>query len=142
MLLVCAVFFFKQKTAYEMRISDWSSDVCSSDLSSDRIAQMVGSGLLTFIDRATGYNQIFDEDELAFYSTEAELTSRLEYFIRNDAERRRVAEAGWGAYRALFDVERVAHYIVGVAMEDIDNSEEHKTELQSLMLIWADVYCL
>src|SRR3546814_11568211 len=28
-------FFFKQKTAYEMRISDWSSDVCSSDLSSD-----------------------------------------------------------------------------------------------------------
>src|SRR3546814_10280619 len=29
------VFFFKQKTAYEMRISDWSSDVCSSDLSDD-----------------------------------------------------------------------------------------------------------
>src|SRR3546814_2290545 len=28
------VFFFKQKTAYEMRISDWSSDVCSSDLTS------------------------------------------------------------------------------------------------------------
>src|SRR3546814_7198428 len=27
-------FFFKQKTAYEMRISDWSSDVCSSDLNS------------------------------------------------------------------------------------------------------------
>src|SRR3546814_7995066 len=27
------IFFFKQKTAYEMRISDWSSDVCSSDLS-------------------------------------------------------------------------------------------------------------
>src|SRR3546814_6803435 len=28
----CSLFFFKQKTAYEMRISDWSSDVCSSDL--------------------------------------------------------------------------------------------------------------
>src|SRR3546814_4459355 len=28
----CVVFFCKQKTAYEMRISDWSSDVCSSDL--------------------------------------------------------------------------------------------------------------
>src|SRR3546814_9442112 len=28
----CVLFFFKQKTAYEMRISDWSSDVCSSDL--------------------------------------------------------------------------------------------------------------
>src|SRR3546814_4435548 len=29
---MCFFFFFKQKTAYEMRISDWSSDVCSSDL--------------------------------------------------------------------------------------------------------------
>src|SRR3546814_18133535 len=33
MWFVDYVFFFKQKTAYEMRISDWSSDVCSSDLS-------------------------------------------------------------------------------------------------------------
>src|SRR3546814_5049094 len=32
LVLSCDVFFFKQKTAYEMRISDWSSDVCSSDL--------------------------------------------------------------------------------------------------------------
>src|SRR3546814_4765041 len=31
--MVLCLFFFKQKTAYEMRISDWSSDVCSSDLS-------------------------------------------------------------------------------------------------------------
>src|SRR3546814_7951556 len=31
-MLGLLVFFFKQKTAYEMRISDWSSDVCSSDL--------------------------------------------------------------------------------------------------------------
>src|SRR3546814_9544918 len=31
-MYMCVVFLFKQKTAYEMRISDWSSDVCSSDL--------------------------------------------------------------------------------------------------------------
>src|SRR3546814_10757977 len=31
-MLSFMIFFFKQKTAYEMRISDWSSDVCSSDL--------------------------------------------------------------------------------------------------------------
>src|SRR3546814_4919901 len=36
MSLVCVFFFFKQKTAYEMRISDWSSDVCSSDLAAER----------------------------------------------------------------------------------------------------------
>src|SRR3546814_5770467 len=34
-LLRVFLFFFKQKTAYEMRISDWSSDVCSSDLLAD-----------------------------------------------------------------------------------------------------------
>src|SRR3546814_10782917 len=32
MCVFCFFFFFKQKTAYEMRISDWSSDVCSSDI--------------------------------------------------------------------------------------------------------------
>src|SRR3546814_3283817 len=32
LVFVWLFFFFKQKTAYEMRISDWSSDVCSSDL--------------------------------------------------------------------------------------------------------------
>src|SRR3546814_8909546 len=35
------VFFFKQKTAYEMRISDWSSYVCSSDLASMRMRAFV-----------------------------------------------------------------------------------------------------
>src|SRR3546814_5515254 len=41
------VFFFKQKTAYEMRISDWSSDVCSSDLvdiSDDGVEVILQSG--------------------------------------------------------------------------------------------------
>src|SRR3546814_1041609 len=35
-MLISAFFFFKQKTAYELRISDWSSDVCSSDLGAER----------------------------------------------------------------------------------------------------------
>src|SRR3546814_4667032 len=43
-MFVCLLFFFfKQKTAYEMRISDWSSDVCSSDL--------FGVAKLAFLDR-------------------------------------------------------------------------------------------
>src|SRR3546814_10061207 len=39
MIMSICFFFFKQKTAYEMRISDWSSDVCSSDLNEDALAQ-------------------------------------------------------------------------------------------------------
>src|SRR3546814_20650533 len=38
-------FFFKQKTAYEMRISDWSSDVCSSDLLGERRIKRVAQSL-------------------------------------------------------------------------------------------------
>src|SRR3546814_10641957 len=65
-------FFFKQKTAYEMRISDWSSDVCSSDLRHlDRNIAVVGrviSGIehLSSLPRGT--------EALGFYKTEAERT--------------------------------------------------------------------
>src|SRR3546814_7286116 len=41
-VLFIVFFFFKQKTAYEMRISDWSSDVCSSDLHMARRIRLVG----------------------------------------------------------------------------------------------------
>src|SRR3546814_16772527 len=44
------LFFFKQKTAYEMRISDWSSDVCSSDLR-PREARLPGRRRRTVVDR-------------------------------------------------------------------------------------------
>src|SRR3546814_6191693 len=40
------VFFFKQKTAYEMRISDWSSDVCSSDLDVQAVQILGSDGLI------------------------------------------------------------------------------------------------
>src|SRR3546814_10040072 len=46
LLFIMFFFFFKQKTAYEMRISDWSSDVCSSDL------MCVLGALITFSSRA------------------------------------------------------------------------------------------
>src|SRR3546814_897234 len=47
LLFVCCVcfFFFKQKTAYEMRISDWSSDVCSSDLPLPHLLQPLPAAL-------------------------------------------------------------------------------------------------
>src|SRR3546814_10269357 len=55
---LCAVvfFFFKQKTAYEMRISDWSSDVCSSDLC-DLSDQLIALAALTIaLERALAVN--------------------------------------------------------------------------------------
>src|SRR3546814_17030524 len=49
-MFVCCFFFFKQKTAYEMRISDWSSDVCSSDLwGYNENAAKLGLGVVTLL---------------------------------------------------------------------------------------------
>src|SRR3546814_6684270 len=55
-LLFLFFFFFKQKTAYEMRISDWSSDVCSSDLEHVRLAAEIAD------DGRAGRDRIVDDD--------------------------------------------------------------------------------
>src|SRR3546814_2164306 len=71
----CVFFFFKQKTAYEMRISDWSSDVCSSDLflvdayrfavgnGGDYVFEVVGG--VTYIKNAVIQNAAIDADKLS-----------------------------------------------------------------------------
>src|SRR3546814_3770830 len=76
MVFVC-VFFFKQKTAYEMRISDWSSDVCSSDLQrrmvggdrdDDRFLADFGGqlGFDEIADLAAALADQADDDDVAF----------------------------------------------------------------------------
>src|SRR3546814_15207052 len=54
LLSVRYLFFFKKKTAYEMRISDWSSDVCSSDLQAGAFADECVAALRTGIERESG----------------------------------------------------------------------------------------
>src|SRR3546814_3161264 len=62
--VLCFIFFFKQKTAYEMRISDWSSDVCSSDLLlrhlgvSDRLLAECDDGIHDFAAERIGRGHI------------------------------------------------------------------------------------
>src|SRR3546814_2011940 len=81
---LCLVFFFfKQKTAYEMRISDWSSDVCSSDLR--RVTATIeaqgdpGSGNRV---RLIGYDTLLEEEHyqgfpLEFFSVPGHLVTSL-----------------------------------------------------------------
>src|SRR3546814_8402119 len=62
MLIFVLFFFFKQKTAYEMRISDWSSDGCSSDLSvsdngaTDTLIHLLGRDAIEARMRAAGHS--------------------------------------------------------------------------------------
>src|SRR3546814_21195344 len=68
-------FFFKQKTAYEMRISDWSSDVCSSDLTGGSSLNLRGAGAdatLTLLNgRPRSYGGLYDSVDISAIPVEA-----------------------------------------------------------------------
>src|SRR3546814_18912460 len=76
------LFFFKQKTAYEMRISDWSSDVCSSDLGT----VVSRSRVIDIVDKGHGRGAIVTAERLLFFNQEATPSVRLEssLFCRAD----------------------------------------------------------
>src|SRR3546814_9243225 len=110
-------FFFKQKTAYEMRISDWSSDVCSSDLLS--AAQ---HGPHPPISRSTPRDSLPDERCSRHRQSRRFQGSSLPQHGRLDSLRARRKPA------------RRRHVAC--------RSEEHTSELQSLMRISYAVFCL
>src|SRR3546814_9045387 len=58
---VLVFFFFKQKTAYEMRISDWSSDVCSSDLAVSARRRALAAAAQQVEDRTRGQPVRFED---------------------------------------------------------------------------------
>src|SRR3546814_4363816 len=117
------IFFFKQKTAYEMRISDWSSDVCSSDLFRDRfilVRMQHAQALAGEPDRAAA--RCGDDAALADHGRLA--------IVRPTAVGGRIVAQ---------ELQRIAG--VGVVVEQA-RSEEHTSELQSLMRISYAVFCL
>jgi hypothetical protein len=79
---------------------------------SDRMAQYLGFGLLVFIDRKSGFQDIFSEDEIAFYSSEDELTEKVFYYHKNDSERRAAAERAWQKAHKLYDCQLIAQFIL------------------------------
>src|SRR3546814_5490381 len=116
-------FFFKQKTAYEMRISDWSSDVCSSDLADAPAENVVAADPQDDADRAEHQQH----DHRGQHGTRRDaLARRLERRLDTRAE---VAPVG-----------RLVHE--GLHRADGIRSEEHTSELQSLLRISSALYCL
>src|SRR3546814_3208247 len=105
-------FIFKQKTAYEMRISDWSSDVCSSDLTSAT-------------DQSTDLPVLQHQDHLRF---------------RVHPRKMQPVSA---RPRTLLPPRCETHPVTGPDRQQCRlRSEEHTSELQSLMRISYAVICL
>jgi hypothetical protein len=83
--------------------------------SSDRLAHMAGNGQAILMDRATGYDTLFGDGEMVFFSGFDELAARLRRLVAEPAWRMAVAGAGRARYHALFNETLVARYVVGVA---------------------------
>src|SRR3546814_1397519 len=123
-LMWCFFFVVKQKTAYEWRISDWSSDVCSSDLAPRlwlAIAGLLGiaAGLLTLF--WPGLTAIV----LLLFIAAWAITTGVMQII--------------GAIRMRKEIDN-EWFLVAAGI--LSRSEEHTSELQSLMRISYAVFCL
>src|SRR3546814_20743596 len=91
--LYCFFFFFKQKTAYERRISDWSSDVCSSDLEIDACREAgVDVSVIPGISAAQGAAA-----SLGFSLTERREARRVQFVTGNGADGKLPANIDWQA---------------------------------------------
>jgi hypothetical protein len=88
--------------------------------SSDRMAHLAGNGVLVVMERASGFERLFSDDEIAFYDTPEGLLDILDRFGRDDVACRTMAQRGWAAYHAMFDSTRVAQYMVAVVDGLID----------------------
>src|SRR3546814_1102298 len=141
-LLFRLFFFFKQKTAYEMRISDWSSDVCSSDLTASTEARRPR--------RHDTANRLFNNGYRPFC------------WCQRNGSLHRICDTHWhsvreGAARTPRPPASLRCSTLPVdgrhfeghgrnpncfVMPYIARSEEHTSELQSLMRISYAVFCL
>ncbi len=88
--------------------------------SSDRIAQMIGNGQVVLMERATGYGDIFTDDEMVFFATLDELTRQIERLTIDHTHRRAIATAGRARYRDLFNERAVAANLLDVLLHDAD----------------------
>src|SRR3546814_8113181 len=125
-LLYCVFVCFKQKTAYEVRISDWSSDVCSSDLAKPQRP----------FRRRRRYRHAGTGGEGAYpHHRPARILGGSH---GGECPRRRRD----GAARALYVRGDPGAGADGAGRHRAGRSEEHTSELQSLMRISYAVFCL
>ena len=84
--------------------------------SSNRIASIMGNGLLTFIDKKVQMNDFFNENEIIFYENITDLSDKIKFYSKNDYKRIKIAKNGKKKYFKLFNEVRVSKYILDISI--------------------------
>ena len=89
--------------------------------SSNRIASIMGNGLLTFIDEKVHMDHFFNKQELVTYSNINDLSEKIRFYSKNDKLRINIAKNGKKKYFKLFDVNKISKYIVDISLGNNNN---------------------
>jgi len=89
--------------------------------SSNRIASILGNGLLTFVDKKTQLNDFFNNNEIIFYNSIDDLASKIKFYSKNDKLRIKIAKKGKAKYFKLFNGNKISKYIVDVSLGNKSN---------------------
>ena len=80
--------------------------------SSNRIASLVGNGLLTFVDKRTQLDDFFSKNEIVFYDNVDDLAEKVKFFKKNEKSRIEIAKKGKKKYFKMFNEQKITKYIV------------------------------
>ena len=93
-----------------------SRGLATKHYSSNRIASLMGNGLLTFVDKKTQLNDMFGKNEIIMYENIKDLTNKINFYKKNDHLRSKIAAAGRKKYFKLFNELRTTKYIVDLSL--------------------------
>ena len=84
--------------------------------SSNRIASIVGNGLLTFIDKKVQLSDFFNDNEIIFYDNINDLSDKIKFYSINDKLRKKIAKNGKKKYFKLFSETKISKFIIDVSL--------------------------
>ena len=84
--------------------------------SSNRIASIVGNGLLTFIDRKVQFSDFFNNNEIIFYDNLIDLSDKIKFYSANDKLRKKISKNGKKKYFKLFNETKISKFIADVSL--------------------------
>ena len=84
--------------------------------SSNRIASIIGNGLLTFIDNKVQMNDFFNRDEIVFYTNINDLSDKIKFYSKNDVSRKKIAQNGKKKYFKLFNETKITKHFINISL--------------------------